>query len=269
MKKNLCALDMKTYNPCILSEQGHGFHEGASICKRNGIYYMVYTDISRGKASCLSYAISQYPLGPYEKKGVIIDNSGCDPQNWNNHGSICEINGQWYVFYHRATHKSVFSRRVCVEPIYFDENGMIKEVEMTVNGQDKEILSTVKMEASRASRLNGSVHVGSFHDANGYREVLTDIQNEDWAEFRYLTFSGENRFFVEVGSSTYGGCIVIHIDSLNGPVIGKAVIENTGGWENYRCFSCSVAGVNGKKAVYLEFKGDQNRLFDIKRFWFE
>ena len=47
----------------------------ACMRKRNGIYYIVYTDISRGKATCLSYAMSDKPLGPYKKGGVIIDNS--------------------------------------------------------------------------------------------------------------------------------------------------------------------------------------------------
>ena len=30
----------------------------------------------------------------------------------NNHGSLECINGQWYIFYHRHTHKSTFSRQV-------------------------------------------------------------------------------------------------------------------------------------------------------------
>ncbi|MNW18537.1 hypothetical protein D3C71_2181340 [compost metagenome] len=59
--------------------------------KRNGIYYLVHTDISRGIASCLGCATSKSPLGPFEKRGIIIDNVGCDPGTWNNHGSIAAI----------------------------------------------------------------------------------------------------------------------------------------------------------------------------------
>ena len=114
-------IDESTLNTHLLTEEEHGFHEGSSVRKRNGIYYFVYTDISRGKASCLSYATSKSPLGPFKKGGVIIDNTGSDPDNWNNHGSIAEYNGQWYVFYHRASHNSNYSRRTCVEPIYFNE----------------------------------------------------------------------------------------------------------------------------------------------------
>lgn len=109
----------------IITEWEHGFHEGASIRRRGNQYYMIYTDISRGKATCLSYAIADAPLGPYKKGGVIIDNVYCDPNTWNNHGSIAEFKGQWYVFYHRSSQGLKTCRRVCAEPICFDENGFI------------------------------------------------------------------------------------------------------------------------------------------------
>jgi hypothetical protein len=35
----------------------------------------------------------------------------------NTHGSICEINGQWYVFYHRQTGLNEFARHARVAPI--------------------------------------------------------------------------------------------------------------------------------------------------------
>ena len=52
----------------------------------------------------------------------------------NNHGSIVEINGQWYIFYHRHTNGTNFSRQACLEPITFREDGSIPQVEMTSCG---------------------------------------------------------------------------------------------------------------------------------------
>ena len=37
----------------------------------------------------------------------------------NNHGSIEQINGKWYVFYHRPTNKTQFSRQACVEEVNY------------------------------------------------------------------------------------------------------------------------------------------------------
>jgi len=49
----------------------------------------------------------------------------------NNHGSIIEIENQWYIFYHRHTNGTNFSRQGCIEKIFFDERGHIPQVEMT------------------------------------------------------------------------------------------------------------------------------------------
>lgn len=269
LNEDMCTLDMETYNPRLLIEEKDGFHEGASICKRNNLYYMVFADSSRGRPTCLGYAVAKSPLGPFKKKGIIIDNTGCDPSSWNNHGSICEVDGQWYVFYHRSTHNSFFSRRVCVEPIFFEHDGSIREVEMTVCGQEKEIKCTCRLEASRASCLNGKVFIEAGTAKGDYEEHLTNIKNGDWAEYKYLTFDHEKKFTVEAGSFTYGGTIEVHIESPEGPQIGEVRVDNTGGWNNYRTFSCEVSEVKGRQAVYLRFTGDNNRLFDVAGFWFE
>lgn len=111
----------------LLTEEEHHFHEGSSMRKRNGIYYYVFADISRGKPTCLGYATAKSPLGPFTYQGVIVDNSKLNPESWNNHGSIEKINGQWYVFFHVST-KGQYMRKACMMPIEFDENGLIHEV---------------------------------------------------------------------------------------------------------------------------------------------
>lgn len=70
MKKDMRTLDMETCRSCVLDEKNHGFHEGACIRKCRGKYYLLYTDTSRGRATCLSYAVSDRPLGPYRKGGM-------------------------------------------------------------------------------------------------------------------------------------------------------------------------------------------------------
>ena len=39
-------------------------------------------------------------MGPFTYRGTIIDN-GIDFPGGNDHGSVCCVNGQWYIFYHR------------------------------------------------------------------------------------------------------------------------------------------------------------------------
>ena len=76
----------------------------------------------------LAYAWSDSPLGPFTYGGTIIDGRGrtVDPDGktietatpgGNTHGSILEIDGQWYVFYHRQCGTDEFSRQAMVAPI--------------------------------------------------------------------------------------------------------------------------------------------------------
>jgi arabinoxylan arabinofuranohydrolase len=123
LKDNMVEFEEGSVVNNIVTEEQHYFHEGSSLRKRGDTYYFVYSSIVRGKPTSLAYATSKSPLGPFEYKGVIVDNDECDPQSWNNHGSIEEVNGQWYVFYHRSSQNRQQKRRLCVEPIFFNEDG--------------------------------------------------------------------------------------------------------------------------------------------------
>lgn len=283
LRPDLRGIRPETLVPDLITEAGHGFHEGASIRKRNGIYYLVYTDISRGRATCMSYAVSRSPLGPFTKGGVIIDNTGCDPQTWNNHGSIAEFNGQWYVFYHRSSQASNFNRRVCVEPIFFDSEGRIAEVEMTTQGAGGPLPAAGRIEAWRACLLHGQVRTaaeGPSENDPAVRERLTMIHHGDWAAYKHIDFDTRpvERFAARAGSPAYGGVIEIRLDEPDGELIGSCEVPRTGGWQLWAEVSCPVKGAKGIRAVYLVFKGgpgrsvargfDPERLFDLESFWF-
>jgi arabinoxylan arabinofuranohydrolase len=283
LRPDLHGIQPETLNTRLIDEAGQGFHEGASIRKRDGIYYLVYADISRGRPTCLGYATSYSPLGPFEKRGILIDNLGCDAETWNNHGSIAEFNGQWFVFYHRSSQGSMFNRRVCVEPIHLNTDGSIDEVEMTTQGTGGPLPATQAVEAWRACLLNGRVRTAAQGPTESdplVREHLTQIHNEDWAAYKYVDFDAQpvNIFAARAGSLAYGGIIEIHLDAPTGERIGTCAVARTGGWQKWETVRCPVQGAKGVRAVYLVFKGtgdkfvipkfDPERLFDLESFWF-
>ena len=247
------AEDMKTIIPetvktDIITEWEHGFHEGASIRKRGNKFYMVYTDISRGKATCMAYSVADSPLGPYTKGGVIIDNIYCDPATWNNHGSIAEFNGQWYVFYHRSSHRRVSCRRVCTEPIFFDENGFIREVEQTSCGAEK-ALSADFIPARAACRIMANSYI-TVQD--GHEVLLSKNASHwgtpDWAEYKYIEFCGnEARFYINAKGS---GKIVVKTEQ-NSTL--AALSFNS---ESFEKHSVEFSPISGIHALWLFFEGD-------------
>lgn len=118
------------------NEEGiFSFFEASSIRKIKDKYVFIYSRFTKegefGLPSSnytLAYAYSDQPLGPWTYGGTIIDARGREINekgdtiasgviDGNTHGSICEINGQWYVFYHRQTGTNEYARQAMVAPI--------------------------------------------------------------------------------------------------------------------------------------------------------
>ena len=111
------------------------FFEASSIRKIKDKYVFIYSRwTENGEFGLpdtnytLAYAYSDRPLGPWTYGGTLIDGRGREVNeqgdtiasatvSGNTHGSICEINGQWYVFYHRQTGTNEFARQAMVAPI--------------------------------------------------------------------------------------------------------------------------------------------------------
>ncbi len=256
MKSDMMTLDPVSLKDSVLTEREHYFHEGAFLTKRKGIYYLVYTDLSRSAMpTCIGYATSDSPFGPFTYGGVIIDNDRCDPGNWNNHGSIAEYNGQWYVFYHRATHNSKMMRKACVEKITFCEDGSIPEVEMTSQGVGGPLLATSQIDAAWACLLHGNVRIKLGSPDN---EVLGEIQNDDRVVFKYIDFGeGVDKCFVRATNGKCGGTIQVKQDMPWGPLLGQIRIEaNPEESKNWQVFSAELDKISGIHALWLIFYSD-------------
>lgn len=111
------------------------FFEASSIRKIKDKYVFIYSRWApKGEFGLpdtnytLAYAWSNSPLGPWTYGGTIIDGRGKETQadgttmvtatpTGNTHGSICEIDGRWWVFYHRQAGTNEYSRQAMVAPI--------------------------------------------------------------------------------------------------------------------------------------------------------
>ncbi len=234
LKNNMTELEEHSIVRNIVTEETHGFHEGSSIRKRNGIYYFVYPCIWRDKPTAMAYATSRHPLGPYEYRGIIIDNAACDPASWNIHGSIEEVNGQWYIFYHRSTGKSRYMRRFCVEPIYFNDDGTINEVKMTSQGAGRPFELDELLEGYRACQLSGGVYVDHSR--------LVNIQHGDKVCFRYVDWKEEPRQ-VQIKASGNGKIRLL----CDGYDIGTVFIQDGD------MIASEIKGPAGTHEIELEF----------------
>ena len=183
LNADMVSLDPASVTPDLLTEEAHFFHEGSSMRRIGDTYYAVFADVERGRPTALGYATGKHPLGPFTYRGVIIDNLGCDPATWNNHGSIECVNGQWYVFYHRSSRNTQLFRRLCAEPIAIAPDGSIAEVKMTSQGPGTPFGPGEKLMGWQACQLTGRAYI----DADPmHGESLRHIAPGDAAVFRYV-----------------------------------------------------------------------------------
>ena len=121
--------------------KGHTFFEGSSIRKIGDTYYFVY---SSEKNHELCYATSNFPDCDFRFRGTLVSNGDvgyhgrterkrCNATG-TTHGGMERIGDKWYIFYHRLTHGSDYSRQMCAEQIEIMPDGGIAQVEMTSSG---------------------------------------------------------------------------------------------------------------------------------------
>ena len=107
------------------------FCEGLYMHKRNGIYYLSYSNFKNNQFQAF-YAMGKSPYGPFEWKGALAP----APVGAQDHHSIIEFKGEWYYFYHIALpdmpkYKESQGRIVCFEKLYYNADGTIQMVKHT------------------------------------------------------------------------------------------------------------------------------------------
>lgn len=194
------------------SFEAHPFFEGSSMRKVGDTYYFIYSSWQNHE---LCYATSQYPDRDFIFRGTVVSNgdvgyNGRTVKEKTNmtgttHGSIIEINGQWYVFYHRLTHKSDYSRQACAEKISIDKDGSVKQVEVTSCG-----LNSGPLEAKSGCRYPAVIacNLTNGHMPHGSNSVYQ-------TEFPNVTNIGEDRFIAEIEDGTLIGYKYFNFENVN------------------------------------------------------
>lgn len=280
LNKELTAIEGKVKDSILTYTPPFCFNEGSSMRKHKGIYYYLYpSHVRHGESNCatLCYATSTSPMGPFTYRGVVIDNYGSGPHLVNNHGCISEINGEWYVFYHRPTHNGSTMRKVCVEPIKFNADGTIDEVEMTTQGIGGNLHPRLRMDAARACLMNGNVYVTDRRLKDDIPvEYLTSIRDGDYACWKYYDFSKAkvNNFVCKTWDKNLAGKIEIRLDTFDGELIGTCDVAPMNGDVAYSIHETRIKPVTGKHALVLAFKannssGKELDLMNLEWFYFD
>lgn len=266
---------------------GHAFYEASSIRRINGIYYFIYSSENSNE---LCYATSQYPDRDFVYRGTIISNGdvgfhGRTPehrtnQTANDHGSLVCIEGQWYIFHHRQTHKCTFDRQACVEPVTINADGSIDQVECTsmgfggvieTKGELPAVVSCVLTDGAMPHITNTALDTDIPNITNdGDERYITGIRDGVTVGYKYLRFTGSTPLTLKVRCSggqkaegkltayTVGRGTVI-TDERQVPDKADAsaamAVSLAPAGKNWTDISTSLT-VDGEEALYLVYSGE-------------
>ena len=246
----------------------------------------------------LSYRWSDRPLEGFRDGGDIsfnggeilkdADGNGIMTYRWgNNHGSVMEVNGQWYVFYHRQTGTDEYSRQAMLEPIDAEQGKDGKVFLGKIEYRDGEPVSNGPVEmTSQGPQVNGLdarewISAGYACHLHGGREQayiapvyeqrddvsapVTNITDGTVAGFRYLQF-GKNppKTVTAVAKAETGITISVRLDKTDGREIACLRLDQ-GQTENTAPLKDDVTG---KHAVYFVFRTG-NAKAEFNRFTFD
>lgn len=275
--------------------EGHEFFEASSIRKIHGKYYFVYSSV---RSHELCYAVSDRPDEGYQLGGTLVDigdvflDGRTEDQSVNHlgntHGGIEKAGDQWYVFYHRQTNRTNFSRQGCAEKIWFDEDGKICQTEVTSCGLNKGPLEGRGCyPACICCHLTGAKGAVFSHpdtmkmdypyltqdvkDMDPMEELIEqdrlepvqyikNMQDGSVAGYKYFNLENPECISVEIRGSAEG-IVEIHTRP-EGEKIGEIGISVSG--LEWQTFSGNIHADNGKTALYFIFHGKGS--IDFRRF---
>lgn len=258
LKENM--LELAT-EPVQIAGLPEGFKEGPFAFERNGKYYFTFPWV-KDKTETLAYAMGDSPMGPFEFKGIIMDESpvGC----WTNHHSLVEYKGQWYLFYHHNDYSPEFdkNRSIRADSLFFNPDGTIQKVIPTLRGVG---LTDARKEIQldRYSRLSDKgAAIDYLNQANKFEGWKTLLSTDGaWVQYNRVDFGKQAPRKVKARVlSASGGTLQIRIDGAAGTVIAEVKVPKGNQWTEIEAPVRS--GKSGIHDLYVSLKGNNEVAID-------
>lgn len=261
--------------------EGHEFFEASSIRKKGSLYYFIYSSVVMHE---LCYAVSDNPLSGFRYGGVIVSNCDIGIDSYkpaakpaafgaNNHGSIVEIEGEWYIFYHRHTNNTWYSRQGCAEKLSFDGDKII-QAEMTScglndgplkgEGEYPSFIACNIFTNDEQMYVGGAGHPYIMQDGrDGDIEpaYITNLCDGSVIGFKYFDCKGITAFGIKTRGYAHGNVKIK--TTWDGDVLSSIPIDNANIWE-YNEIKITIP--DGVHSIYLEYSG--TGAADLKSFTF-
>ena len=220
--------------PQEIMDLPEGFKEGPFVFERNGIYYFTFPHVIE-KTEALVYGMGDNPLGPFEYKGIIMDEhpSEC----WTNHHSMVEYDGQWYLFYHHNDRSPHFdkNRSMRADSLFFNPDGTIQQIIPSERGVGL-ISSDREIHLDRHTALSQEgVSIAFLDSTDTFAGWKARLESPGaWVTFNSVTFSGNEESLVVRALTSEAS--TLHLDVIRGSSVTPVHISLSGAsdWQDVR-----------------------------------
>ena len=252
--------------------EGHAFFEAPSIRCFDDKFYLIYSSEVMHE---LCYALADSPKGPFVYGGVIMSNADIGIDSYkpsdlpggigaNNHGSLIEIEGKRYIFYHRHTNNTWYSRQGCAEKVEFRPDGSVVQSEMTSCGLND---GPLKGEGEYPSYIvcnimdkHKALYIGEYdvpkvvqygRDGDEEQGYISNISDGCCFGFKYFDFRDVSKISLKVRGYS-NGTFVIRTER-EGAELARLTMGYSTIWEEYAAECHFPEGVHD---LYISFEGD-------------
>ncbi|MDL2212940.1 family 43 glycosylhydrolase [Bacteroides sp. OttesenSCG-928-E20] len=243
--------------PVVVAGLPDGFKEGPFVFERKGKYYYTFPWV-KDKTEVLAYAMGDSPMGPFEFKGIIMDESPVEC--WTNHHSIVEYQEQWYLFYHHNDYSPQFdkNRSARVDSLFFNADGTICKVTPTLRGVGITDART-RIQIDRYSNISPAGTSISFLDeADKFKGWKSEFKGKGaWLQYNKVNFGEEKVQELTVcARSSSGGTLQVRTAGKNGELIATVNIPRQKEWTEIRV--PVAAAPRGVQDLYVSLRKGTN-----------
>ncbi len=241
--------------PELMEGLPEGFKEGPFAFKREGKCYLTFPWVRGGEGATetLAYCMSDNPLGPWEFKGLIMEEwpDGC----WTNHHSLVEYGGEWYIFYHHNDFSPEFdkNRSARADKVTFLSDGTIALVKPTLRGIGVadarrplhiDRYSDIASDGARIEYLNPE------RKFDGWKTVLQG--KGAWVRYDDVDFKDHAPKVLKIKArSKKGGTVAVNLSDAGNADAGMVEIASTDEW---KIFEAPISGAtfNGRHGLCVK-----------------
>jgi hypothetical protein len=274
--------DMVSYSGSIMKVESKpaDYQEGPWFYKRNGHYYMAYASTCCPEG--IGYAMSPAATGPWVHQGKIMDpNQG----STGNHPGIIDYKGGSYLFGFNYRLNFAMTpihherRAITVEKFSYNADGTIPNLPWWNDTGAEQLESINPYERVEAETIAWTSRIKRDRDrpydwAPGVTTAMSDrsgmyvtrTANRTYLKVAGVDFgtAGAKTFMASVAHGAPSSTIELHVDRVDGPMIGSLPVETTAAPGHWQQKTATVSGATGVRDLYLVFKGgNEPSLVDI------